>query len=185
MGFPILVKRHIHIESRTWTESQYKDVLSVPIIKIAPSHDRLIFIIWLLSQEGLGSIVLGNKGDDFIRCIKWHEESIFHWDKTVPILWVSSLTKTMPRYTTLRWRHNERDSVSNHQPHGCLLDGLLRRRSKKTSKLRVTGLCVGNSPKPVNSPHKGPVTQKMFPFDDVIMKKTSPGASGLPRQIYL
>ena len=23
---------------------------------------------------------------------------------------------------------------------------------------------------PVNSPHKGPVTQKMFPFDDVIMQ---------------
>ena len=22
---------------------------------------------------------------------------------------------------------------------------------------------------PVNSPHKGPVTQKMFPFDDIIM----------------
>ena len=41
---------------------------------------------------------------------------------------------------------------------------------KKTSKLRVTGLCVGNSPGPVNSPHKGPVTRKMFPFDDVIMK---------------
>ena len=70
---------------------------------------------------------------------------------------------------TLRWRHNERDSVSNHQPHGCLLNGLLRRTSKKTSKLRVTGLCVGNSPGPVNSPHKGPVTRKMFPFDDVIM----------------
>ena len=40
---------------------------------------------------------------------------------------------------------------------------------KKTSKLRVTGLCVGNSPGAVNSPHKGPVTRKMFPFDDVIM----------------
>ena len=24
--------------------------------------------------------------------------------------------------------------------------------------------------RPVNSPHKGPVTRKMFPFDDVIMK---------------
>ena len=24
---------------------------------------------------------------------------------------------------------------------------------------------------PVNSPHKGPVTRKMFPFDDVIMMK--------------
>ena len=65
---------------------------------------------------------------------------------------------------SLRWRHNERDSVSNHQPHGCLLNGLLRRRSKKTSKLRVTGLCVGNSSGPVNSPHKGPVTRKMFPL---------------------
>ena len=45
-----------------------------------------------------------------------------------------------------RWRHNGRDSVSNHQPHDCLFNGLLRRRSKKTSKLRFTGLCAGNSP---------------------------------------
>ena len=72
---------------------------------------------------------------------------------------------------SLRWRHNERDSVSNHQPHGCLLNSLLSRRSKKTLKLRVTGLRVGNSPGPVNSPHKGPVSRKMFPFDDVIMFK--------------
>ena len=60
-------------------------------------------------------------------------------------------------------------TIWNHQPHGCLLNRLFRRRSKKTSELRVTGLCVGNSPGPVNSPHKGPVTRKMFPFDDVIM----------------
>ena len=61
---------------------------------------------------------------------------------------------------TLQWRHNRRDSVSNHQPHG-----LFRRRKKNTSKLRVAGLRWG----PVNSSHKWPVTQKMFPFDDVIM----------------
>ena len=71
--------------------------------------------------------------------------------------------------SSLRWRHNDYDGVSNHQPDGCLLNRLSRRRSKKTSKLRVTGLCAGNSPGPVNSPHKGPVTRKMFPFDDVIM----------------
>ena len=47
---------------------------------------------------------------------------------------------------SLRWRHNEHDGVSNHQPHGCLLNRLFRRISKKTSKLRVTGLCAGNSP---------------------------------------
>ena len=67
---------------------------------------------------------------------------------------------------TLQWRHNGRDSVSNHQPHDCLLNRLFRRISKKTSKLRVTGLCAVN---PMNSPHKWPVTRKMFPFDDVIM----------------
>ena len=47
---------------------------------------------------------------------------------------------------SLEWRHNGGNSVSNHQPHGCLLNRLFGRRSKKTSKLRVTGLCVGNSP---------------------------------------
>ena len=47
---------------------------------------------------------------------------------------------------TLRWRHNGHDSVSNHQPHDCLLNRLFRRRSEKTSKLRVTGPCAGKSP---------------------------------------
>ena len=46
----------------------------------------------------------------------------------------------------LWWRHNRHDGISNHQPHNCLLNRLLRRRSKKTSKLHVTGLCAGNSP---------------------------------------
>ena len=73
----------------------------------------------------------------------------------------------------LQWHHNERDGVSNHQPHDCLLNRLLGRRSKKTSKLRVTGLCLrGIHRWPVNSSHKGPVTRKMFPFDDVIMLST-------------
>ena len=55
-------------------------------------------------------------------------------------------------HDTLRWRQNGRDSVSNHQPHDCLLNRLFRRRSKKTSKLRITGLCVGNSPVPGEFP---------------------------------
>ena len=40
---------------------------------------------------------------------------------------------------------------------------------KKTSKLRVTGLCELNSPVTGEFPHKGPVTRRMFPFDDLIM----------------
>ena len=49
-------------------------------------------------------------------------------------------------YVTLQWRHNGRDGVSNHQLHDCLLDRLFGRRSKKTSKHCVTGLCAGYSP---------------------------------------
>ena len=68
---------------------------------------------------------------------------------------------------SLQWRHDECNGVSNHPRLDCLLHRLFRRRSKKTLKLRLTVLCEGNSP--MNSPHKGPVTRKMFPFDEVIM----------------
>ena len=64
-------------------------------------------------------------------------------------LWVSknAIPQTISRKDkTLRWRHNDHAGVSNHQPPGCLLNRLFRRKSKKTSKLRVTGLCAGNSP---------------------------------------
>ena len=50
------------------------------------------------------------------------------------------------RGVSLHWCHNDLNGVSSLQPHGCLLNRLFRRRSKKTSKLRVTGLCAGNSP---------------------------------------
>ena len=56
--------------------------------------------------------------------------------------WWNCRTSPVP----LQWRHNECDCVSNHQPHDCLLNRLFRQRSKKTLKLRVTGLCAGNSP---------------------------------------
>ena len=46
----------------------------------------------------------------------------------------------------LGWRHYEHDGVSNHLPRNYLLSRLLRRRSKETSTLRVTGLCLGKSP---------------------------------------
>ena len=52
----------------------------------------------------------------------------------------------LTHWSPLQWRHNERDGVLDHQPHDCLLKRLIRRRSKKTSKPRVTGPCAGNSP---------------------------------------
>ena len=79
--------------------------------------------------------------------------------------------------TTLQRRHNERDGVSTHQCLDCLLNRVFRHRSKKTWKLRVTGLCRGDSSVTVELravtgefPTQKPVTRNMFPFDYVIMK---------------
>ena len=44
---------------------------------------------------------------------------------------------------TLQWRYNKLDGVSNHQHVECLLTRSFKRRSKKSSKLRVSGLCEG------------------------------------------
>ena len=52
---------------------------------------------------------------------------------------------THEKINTLQWRHNGPDGVSNHQPDQFLLIHLFGRRPKKTSKLRVITLCVGNS----------------------------------------
>ena len=83
-------------------------------------------------------------------------KSILNWNlvkSRLPIsvdksLWnvAKSMEVWLPHAVPLQWRHNGRDSVSNHQPHDCLLNLLFRRRSKKTSTLRVTGLCSVNSP---------------------------------------
>ena len=52
----------------------------------------------------------------------------------------------MANRLSIQWRRTGRDVFSYHQPHHCLLNRLFWRTSKKTSKLRVTGLCAGNSP---------------------------------------
>ena len=79
-----------------------------------------------------------------------------HWKPraaTVPITSPPAAPMTTPdSYAStllpLRWCHNERD----HQPHDCLCNCLFRRRSKKISKLRASGLCEGNSPVTVEFP---------------------------------
>ena len=76
-------------------------------------------------------------------------------------------------------------SVSNHQPHDCLLNRLFRRKSKKTSKLRVTGLCGVIHRWLVNSLHKEPVTRKMFPVDDVILSRHTTNGATTPTAVNL
>ena len=96
-------------------------------------------------------------GSHFIKAC-WAQNSNFvKIDILVHFCWMKN---------TLQWRHNGHDSISNRQPRECLLSRLIGLRSKKTSKLAfVRGIHL----RPGNSPHKGPGTRKMFPFDEVIM----------------
>ena len=71
--------------------------------------------------------------------------------------------------TTSQWRHNERDGISNHQPHDCLLSILFQRTWRKHQSSTSLAFVQGIHRWPVDSQHTWPVTRKMFPFDDVIM----------------
>ena len=62
--------------------------------------------------------------------------------------------------------NDKRYGVSNHRCLDCLLNRLFKRRSS-------IAFCEGNPPVTMNSRHKGLVTRKMFPFDDVIMIESS------------
>ena len=103
---------------------------------------------------------------EFSLCVKGLFLTVCFW-LSQPTVWKHSQLAYC--HYLLEWRHNGRDGIWNHQYHQCLLNYLFRRRSKKTSKLRVTGLCAGSHRRPVNFSHKLPVTRKMFPFNDVIM----------------
>ena len=58
---------------------------------------------------------------------------------------ICALIQSREIYVSLQWRHNGRDSVSNHQPHDWLLNRLFRRKSKKTStSLALWGAFTGD-----------------------------------------
>ena len=94
-----------------------------------------------------------------------------------------------PWHQHVKWRHNERDGVSNHQPrcfslfhtptcsptwdvkqstivYSTVYSGADQRKHQSSASLAFVREIHRWL---VNSPHKGPVTWKMFSFDDVIM----------------
>ena len=80
---------------------------------------------------------------------QWYDTVSLNSDErnvNMPLIIIHHLCDEYFARTTLQWRHNGCNGVSNPQPHDYLLNHLFGCRSKKTSKLRVTGLCVGNSP---------------------------------------
>ena len=80
--------------------------------------------------------------------------------------------------TSLQLRHNKRSGVSNHRLAIVYLTVYSYADQRKHQIFASLAFVRGLHRSPVNSPHKGPVTRKMLPFDDVIMMKKSMTCTG-------
>ena len=95
------------------------------------------------------AVISSNKGPEMRSCDLFivvglvHKQCVGIWD-AMRNMWRHC--NGFPWDVPLQWRHNGCDGVSNHRRIDCLLNPMSRRRSKKTSMLRVTGLCEGTSP---------------------------------------
>ena len=93
---------------------------------------------------------------------------------TLPAFVVSMRTRhflvTLVRMeASLQWRNDERGGVSTHWRLDCysiVYAGVNQRKHLSAASLAFVR---GIHRWPVNSPHKGPVTRRMLPCDDVIM----------------
>ena len=68
-----------------------------------------------------------------------------------------------------QWRHYERGGVSYHRRLDCLPNVCSGADQRKHQSAASLAFVRGIHRWPVDSPQKGPVTRKMFPFDDVII----------------
>ena len=103
---------------------------------------------------------LANIWDKWSLPTQWEMTKGQHWTTETAFIF----------FITLQWSHNERDGVSNHQPRDCLLNRLFKAQIiRKYQSSASLAFVRGIHRWPVNSPHKEPVTRKMFSFDDVIM----------------
>ena len=110
------------------------------------SKPRVLIIVKNTDREIQEKVILNLQTSQSYEEILVDITNMLHFPDDDPVIGLYTLRPPHRMVSSLRWRHNEHDSVSNHQPHDCLLNHLFGRWSKKTSKLRVTGLCVGNSP---------------------------------------
>ena len=104
-------------------------------------------------------------------CAKlWPDQIIDLQVKTADTFILHVLRAHKPLYVTLtsQWKQWHLKSLTS-LVYSTVVSDADQRKHQSSSELHVTGLCAGNSP--VNFPHKRPVMQKMFPFDDIIMKK--------------
>ena len=106
----------------------------------------------------------------------WHiqSECVFYYEFNC-LLGFSEQRKNPPSMitfsfvNTLQWRHNEHNGVSIHQCLDCCSIVCSDADKRKHQNSTYLSFVWGSQRWPANSSHKGPVTRKIVPFDDVIM----------------
>ena len=115
-----------------------------------PIYPRFVLVLFLWKTNFLLS--LGSRAFRSLCVCLWYSpwlitESTAHYNNVIMTTIASQITSLTVVYSIIYSGADQR----KHQSYAAL------------------ALCAGNSPGPVNFPHKGPVTRKIFPFDDVIM----------------
>ena len=154
MGFPILVRWHLYIDSAPRGPFQYRYanllVWEIPLWK----EDDLITI--LTPQRGSPNLSLtGELWNVCINSVVWrniisyqgYSVSCFHYNDVIMGTIASQITSLTIVHSTV---YSDADQRKHQSSTLLAFERGIHRR-------------------PVNSPHKWPVTRKMFPFDDVIM----------------
>ena len=116
-----------------------------------------------------------HKSEEF-KWSHWENEHIETMSFSRGLFYIDTVWKFVVWFElcSLRWRQNERDDVSNHQPHDCLFDRLLRRRSKKTGFIFYVSLKNLNAQPSLMTPiwrSQGPVVS--HPDDLAILSISS------------
>ena len=121
------------------------------------------YLYWIITIYRIWNTIVINMTKSYLKYF-WCYNFI---DDELPLVSVMAWC-WLVKNCSLKWCHNGHDSVSNHQPHYCLLNHC-RPRWKKHQSSRPLAFVRGIRRGSLNSPHKWPVTRNFFPFDDVIM----------------
>ena len=142
--------RHLWDIDPTWNmPDTYKQVNHIMQHEHLSKYHLMIFILYFRLYDFSWVVYINHQ--------LIHRMWIYHnWNiclQNTPVKRMRNLRCWLHRWSwmivfvvALQWRHNERDGDSNYQPHDCLLNSIFKAHIKGTSKLRVTGLCEGNSP---------------------------------------
>ena len=140
MGFPILIRWHLYIESGpSYVAIAIGFMLACNAVWKFPWV--VLLNTWICLSQG--------RIYSYLRRVSIKNNSVVIDLHIMIWIYFSDLMGKSTQFKTsipLKWRHNKWHCISKHWHLSCLPKHLFRCISKKISKLRFTGLCMRNLP---------------------------------------